>query len=73
VTHTNNIAGIMIRNVSSNGSVNFGHDIFKGLAANSESVGGQTVIGDGFLRPANNVNDNIVSDPDGVDQGQFQI
>jgi len=73
LTHVNNIFGIRVNNVSSNGSINFGNVIHKGHSANSKSVGGQTVIGDAINSPVNNVERNVVSDPDVVDQLQTQV
>jgi hypothetical protein len=73
MTHVNNIFGIRINNVSSNGSVNFGNVIHKGHSANSKSVGGQTIIGDAFNSSANNFDKNLVSDPDLLDQPQSQV
>ncbi|EGL82725.1 Spore germination protein gerPA/gerPF [Caldalkalibacillus thermarum TA2.A1] len=73
VTHINNIFGIRINNVSSNGSVNFGNVIHKGHSANSKSVGGQTVIGDAVNGPATNFDKNLVKDPDLIDQPQKQL
>jgi hypothetical protein len=73
MAHINNIYGIRINNVSSNGSVNFGNVIHKGHSANSKSVGGQTVIGDSFNSSNNNFEKNIVSDPDILDQNQSQL
>ncbi len=73
MTHINNIYGIRINNISSNGSVNFGNVIHKGHSANSKSVGGQVVIGDSFNSPATNFEKNLVSDPDVVDQSGTQV
>ncbi|WP_202080839.1 spore germination protein [Caldalkalibacillus salinus] len=67
----NKIANVDIDNVSSNGSINFGHSILKGITAGSQTVGGQSTIGDDD--PSLNVNHNHVKDPDGVDQGQKQF
>ena len=57
-----NIFSIKINDVSRNGSVNFGNNIFKGNTANSKSVGGNFVVGD--ASPSFNVDRNAVSDPD---------
>jgi hypothetical protein len=61
-----NIVNLKVNNVSSNGSINFGPTIHKGLNANSKEVGGQSVIGDGNFAWSNEK--NIISDPDIVDQ-----
>jgi hypothetical protein len=71
MTHINNIFNIKVNNVSSNGSINFGNVIHKGHAANSKSVGGQTVIGD--ASPSSMIDKNAVADPDLVDQPQKQL
>jgi hypothetical protein len=73
MTHVNNIFGIKINNISSNGSVNFGNVIHKGHSANSKSVGGQVIIGDALNSAANNFDKNIVGDPDLIDQPQRQL
>jgi hypothetical protein len=67
----NNIFRIKVNNVSSNGSINFGPTIHKGHKADSKSVGGQTVIGD--ASPAENMEKNMVSDPDRIDQPSKKI
>lgn len=69
----NNIFGIRVNNVSSNGSINFGNVIHKGHSANSKSVGGQSVIGDSIGSQANSFEKNLVSDPDLIDQPQNQL
>lgn len=72
-THKNNIGGLLVRNVSSNGSVNMGNGILKGFAGNSQAVGGQTVIGDAFNSPTPSFGLNVVNDPDLIDQPQAQV
>lgn len=71
--HINNIFNFRVNNISSNGSINFGNTIHKGHKADSKSVGGQTVIGDSFNSPSTNIDKNIVSDPDLIDQPQKQL
>ncbi|ANE45445.1 spore gernimation protein [Paenibacillus swuensis] len=61
-----NIFNIKINNVSSNGSVNMGNTILRGNSADSKEVGGNSVIGD--ASPAYQVDRNVVSDPDLIDQ-----
>lgn len=71
--HINNIFNFRVNNISSNGSINFGNTIHKGHKADSKSVGGQTVIGDSLNSPSTNIDKNIVSDPDLIDQPQKQL
>lgn len=72
--HMNNIGNIRINNVFSNGTVNMGSAIHKGLAANTEAVGGQTIIGDEYASPVtHNYNINLNNDPDLIDQPQTQV
>lgn len=69
----NNINFVMVNNLSSNGSLNFGNEIHKGHSANAQSVGGQTLIGNRVANINTDFELNIVADPDAVDQPQYQL
>lgn len=61
-----NIVNVRINNISNGGVANFGDALLSGNAANSKSVGGNTVIGD--CTSSVNADNNIASDPDVNDQ-----
>ncbi|WP_166246486.1 spore germination protein [Paenibacillus turpanensis] len=72
--HVNNIYNIKVNNISSNGSVDFGSAIYKGLSANAKSQGGQTIVGNSIYSPNSySGNASWVTDPDAVDQGSKQL
>jgi len=51
-----------------------GDAIQKGHSANSEGVGGQTIVGDEHLSPVtHDYNMNFYNDPDIIDQPQKQV
>ena len=71
--HTNRIYNMTLIEVFINGSINMGNAIHKGYAANSEGVGGQSVIGDSLNSPCTHDYEfNFDHDPDVVDQPQKQ-
>ncbi len=70
----NNVFNIRVNNISSNGTVDFGSAIYKGLAANNKIVGGQRHLGDMFNSPViDSANFNFANDPGVNDQTQSQL
>ncbi|MFE8700134.1 spore germination protein [Cytobacillus sp. FJAT-54145] len=72
VSHINNILGIRINSISSNGSLNFGNVLHKGQQANLTVHAGYLHAGDANLSPLKFDNTNNINDPDVQDQIQSQ-
>lgn len=66
-----NIFNVRINQVATGGVVNFGDNLLRGNAANSKTVGGNSVIGD--ASPSVNTDFNGVVDPDVSDQGNSNL
>lgn len=66
-----NIFNLRINQIATGGVVNLGDNLLRGNAANSKTVGGNSVIGD--ASPSVNVDRNNVLDPDVIDQGNSNL
>lgn len=73
LTHINHVLNIEVSSATNNGSINTGNVITKGFSADTEAVGGQSIIGTAILRPRTNTQFNLVFDPNVVNQGQSQL
>lgn len=73
VSHVNNILGIRINGISTNGSLNFGNVLHKGHQANQKIYAGYLHSGDANLSPLQFNNSNRIIEQDGIDQGQSQL
>lgn len=73
VTHVNNVYGIRINSIMSNGSVNFGNVLHKAHQANVKMNVGLYQPGDATDSPIQFNNVNYANDPDIQDQPQKQL
>ncbi|MEW9051602.1 MAG: spore germination protein [Neobacillus sp.] len=73
VNHVNNIFGIRVNSISTNGSMNFGNVLHKGHQGNVKLNTGYYHAGDANLSPLQFNNKNYVEDHDVYDQVQKQL